>query len=313
MGRLIDGKWHKTSVITSDQKGAYARVPRSFLDTINETHEVFQPASGRYHLYVSYACPWAHRTLIYRGLKSLEQHISVDVVHPDMLDEGWTFEKDTYGANGDSIFDFKYLREVYQKVDPQISTTVTVPILFDKKTQRVVNNESSQIIRIFNDAFNKLTGNTNDYYPEALRSKIDAWNDEIYPTINNGVYKCGFARTQAAYDLSIQPLFKMLDKIEAHLDGRAYLVGEQLTEADIRLIPTLLRFDDVYFTHFKCNRQMIRDFKNLSAYVKRLYEYEAIQNTTNWSHIKRHYYYSHASINPHRIVPSGPGNWLEMI
>ncbi len=306
MGKLVDGEWVKTSIITSDDKGQYDRLPRTFLDTISKDHERFQPESGRYHLYVSYACPWANRTLIFRELKNLTDHISVDVVDPDMLEYGWSFDASKDGATGDSLYGKKYLHEIYQKADSKVSTSVTVPVLWDKKLETIVNNESSEIIRIFNQSFNDLTGNTDDYYPKNLQSEIDQWNDEIYPAVNNGVYKSGFAKNQEAYEKAVTELFRVLDKLDQHLEGKDYLVGNQLTEADIRLIPSLLRFDVVYFTHFKCNIKRIADYKNLSRYTRNLYENEAIRKTTNFDHIKRHYYYSHEELNPQRIVPLGP-------
>ncbi|TGD48747.1 glutathione S-transferase family protein [Halobacteriovorax sp. Y22] len=306
MGRLVDGKWIKTSIITSDDDGAYDRIPRSFRDTISKDHDTFKPESGRYHLYVSYACPWAHRTLIYRKLKGLEEHISVSVVSPDMLDMGWTFETNISGATGDDLYGLNYLQEIYTKADPEVSTSVTVPVLWDKKTQRIVNNESSEIIRIFNKEFNELTGNTDDYYPKELASEIDELNDFIYPNINNGVYRSGFAKKQEAYESAVTRLFDALDKVEEKLEGNRFLLGERLTEADLRLVPTLLRFDCVYVTHFKCNLKRIKDYKNLSRYLKELYEMKAISETTNFEHIKRHYFYSHEDINPYRIVALGP-------
>ena len=307
MGKLVDGQWLEGSIISSDEKGAYDRKPRTFRDTISKDHAVYTPDSGRYHLFVSYACPWAHRALIYRELKDLQDHISVSVVHPDMLENGWSFAKasDTQfaGTTNDPLFDSTYLYEVYQKAQPDISTSVTVPILWDKKTNTIVNNESSEIIRILNTAFNELTGNQNDYYPEAHQADIDTWNDAIYESLNNGVYRSGFAKTQAAYQDAVVPLFNTLDALEAHLENRDFLVGDTLTEADIRLIPTLLRFDSVYFIHFKCSLKRIADYPRLSRYTKKLYELDAIKKTTNFEHINRHYYYSHESINPHRIVP----------
>lgn len=307
MGRLVDGKWIVADVITSDDKGAYDRIPRSFLDEISEDSR-FKPEKNRYHQYVSYACPWAHRTLIYRELKDLQDYFDVSVVHPDMLDDGWTFEKNFEGATGDKLHGFKFMREVYQKAQPDVSTSVTVPVIWDTKEQTIVNNESSQIIRFFNTNFNHLTGNTDDYYPEQYRAEIDEWNEKIYEPVNNGVYKSGFAKTQQAYEDAVTTLFKELDEIDAHLEGKDYLVGDRLTEADIRLWPTLIRFDIVYVTHFKCNLKRIKDYKNLSRYTKKLYEIPAFKNTTNLEHIKRHYYYSHESINPHRIIPIGPSN-----
>jgi putative glutathione S-transferase len=306
MGRLIDEKWHVADVITSDEKGAYARIPRSFLDTVAPDHEKFKPESGRYHLFVSYACPWAHRTLIYRQLKNLEDHISVSVVSPDMLDQGWVFDPSYPGATTEPFYDYDKLYKIYQKADPHINTSVTVPILWDKLNETIVNNESSEIIRIFNTSFNQLTGNEDDYYQLKHREEIDQLNEMIYESVNNGVYRTGFAKTQQAYDEAVNSLFKTLDQLEDHLEGKRFLCGEDLTEADLRLIPTLLRFDIVYFTHFKCNVRRISDYKNLSRYTRDLYEIPGIQKTTNFDHIKRHYYYSHESINPYRIIPKGP-------
>ena len=306
MGKLVDGNWVEGSIISRDDKGAYARIPRSFRDTISNEHDIYQPESGRYHLYVSYACPWAHRTLIFRALKYLQEHISVSVVHPDMLDSGWVFAesvgKGFKDATQDHLFNNKHLYEVYQKAQPDISTSVTVPILWDKKTNTIVNNESSEIIRILNVAFNDLTDNKDDYYPKNLQTQIDELNEDIYHNVNNGVYRSGFAKTQKSYDAAVKPLFKTLDKLDAMLEGKDFLIGNRLTEADIRLLPTLLRFDLVYYVHFKCSQKRIADYKNLSRYSKNLYQLDAIKSTTNFEHIKRHYYFSHESINPYRIV-----------
>ena len=214
MGKLIDGEWVKTSIITSDDSGAYKRLPRTFLETVSENHAVFKPETDRYHLYVSLACPWASRTLIYRELKELQNHISVDIVHPDMLEDGWKFDPSFPGATKDSISDYEFLRQIYQKADPKITTSVTVPILWDKHTATIVNNESSQIIRIMNSAFNSLTNNHDNYYPETLSEKIDDLNETIYIGINNGVYKCGFAKSQNTYEKSAKLLFKTLDDLE---------------------------------------------------------------------------------------------------
>lgn len=312
MGKLVKGKWVEKSIITSDESGRYDRQPRTFRDVIAPDGPVFKPESGRYHLYVSYACPWATRTLMYRSLKELEDHISVSVVHPDMMNKGWSFSKDFADATGDDLFGFSFLHQVYQKAQPNVTTSVTVPILWDKKTNQIVNNESSEIIRMFNTAFNELTGNPDDYYPIALRAEIDEWNDEIYHSINNGVYRCGFARNQEAYDQSATSLFKCLDKLEHHLDGRKYLVGERLTEADLRLIPTILRFDVVYYVHFKTNRKRILDYPNLSRYASSLFSIDAVSKNHNFEHIKRHYYYSHRTINPFGIEPQGPDEYIGM-
>lgn len=310
MGRLVDGKWIETSIITSDKSGRYDRLPRTFRDEISDSHATFRPDSGRYHLYISYACPWATRTMMYRTLKSLESHISVSVVHPDMLEKGWTFDTNFEDTTGDNLYGLTYLYELYQRAQSDVTTSVTVPVLWDKKTEQIVNNESSEIIRIFNTAFNSLTGDSSDYYPAELQQEIDHWNTIIYDGINNGVYRTGFAKTQLAYDEAVTALFETLDLIEAHLEGKQYLVGERLTEADLRLIPTLLRFDLVYYVHFKTNIRMIRDYPNLFRYTKHLYNIEAISKNHQFNHIKRHYYYSHEALNPCRIVPKGPDSFL---
>jgi len=306
MGMLVNGKWVKGPIVSSDKQGAYDRQPRTFLDFISKDHPVFKPESNRYHLYVSYACPWATRVLIYRNLKGLAPHISVSVVHPDMLEEGWVFDGYFDGATEDHLFGFRYLSEVYKKADPNITTSVTVPVLWDKKTNTIVNNESADIIRMFDTSFNDLTGNTTDYYPPDKRAEIDLLNDTIYHTVNNGVYKAGFAKTQEAYDTAVKLLFQTLDELDEILATKKYLTGDEVTEADLRLIPTLLRFDLVYVTHFKCNVKQIKEYKNLSRYTKDLYDLSAIKETTNFDHIKRHYYFSHATINPYRIIPQGP-------
>lgn len=306
MGMLVDGKWTEGSIIKSDKDGAYDRQPRSFRDFISPEHSIFKPETNRYHLYVSYACPWANRTLIYRKLKELESHISVSVVHPDMLEGGWHFDDSYTDATKDHLFGLPNLRDIYLKADPKITTSVTVPVLWDKKTNTIVNNESSEIIRMFNTSFNELTGNKEDYYPEEKREQIDSLNEKIYHSINNGVYKSGFAKTQAAYDKAVLGLFNSLDEMELILENSRFLTGDTITEADLRLIPTLLRFDIVYVTHFKCNLRRIKDYKNLSRYTRELYEIDAIKETTNLNHIKRHYYYSHEAINPFRIIPKGP-------
>ena len=310
MGRLIDGKWTETSIVTATENGSFDRLPRTFLDTITKNHPQFIPETNRYHLIVSHACPWAQRTLIYRQLKNLTDHISVSVVHPDMLNSGWTFEADKDGATGDPLYNHQFLYQFYQQADSNVTTSVTVPLLWDKKNETIVNNESSEIIRIFNTNFNELTGNDLDFYPEDLQKEIDELNNLIYENINNGVYKCGFAQTQDSYDEACFHLFKTLDQLETILNNKKFLTGDTLTEADIRLIPTLLRFDLVYVTHFKCNVRRIIDYPNLRRYTKELYELPAIEKTTNINHIKRHYYFSHEHINPYRIIPTGPQEFL---
>ena len=306
MGKLIDGKWDKRSIITSDEKGSYARLPRTFENKISSDDAVYTPDSKRYHLYVSYACPWATRALIYRKLKSLEDHISLDVVHPDLLEEGWAFDDSYPGATKESLYGYKFLRQLYQKSDPNVTTSVTVPVLWDKQTETIVNNESSQVIRIFNSAFNELTGNNENYYPNHLQEEINKLNDWIYSSVNNGVYKCGFAKTQESYDEAVTALFEALDELDQRLAKSKYLIEDILTEADLRLIPTLLRFDVAYVTHFKCNIKRIIDYKHLSRYVNDLMTIPAIKDSTKFDHIKRHYYFSHKEINPYRIVPAGP-------
>ena len=313
MGLLIDGIWHDKWYDTAATGGAFKRSESQFRNWItNDGSSDFAPESGRYHLYVSYACPWAHRTLIFRQLKGLSEHISVDAVHPDMLSEGWTFEADGNGATGDRLYHLPFARDIYVKADPAYSGRVTVPILWDKHRETIVSNESAEIIRMFNSAFNGLTGNQDDYWPEALRSDIEPVNARIYDTLNNGVYKCGFATTQAAYDAAITPLFDTLDWLEARLSTRRYLMGEHQTEADWRLFTTLVRFDAVYHLHFKCNRARLTDYPNLWAYTRDLYQVPGIAETVNMPHIVRHYHYSHDSINPHRILPINPEiNWDE--
>ncbi len=306
MGKLVDGKWITSSVINSDMNGNYDRLPRTFLNSISEKNNKYKPETQRYHLYVSYACPWATRTLIYRKLKQLEEHISVSVVHPDMLDNGWIFDETFLDSTKDHLYNFKYLKDLYLKADSKITTSVTVPILWDKKTETIVNNESSQIIRIFNSSFNKLTNNYDDYYPFDKKKKIDQLNKEIYENVNNGVYKSGFAVTQQAYDKAVTNLFKTLEKLEKILENSTYLIGDKISEADLRLVPTLLRFDVVYVSHFRCNIKRIIDFKNLHRYMQEMLKIKAVKETFKIKHIKRHYYFSHKELNPLRIIPKGP-------
>lgn len=313
MGQLVNGVWQDIWYDTSFSGGSFVRSVTTFRNWITPDGAPgatgkggFNAESGRYHLYVSHACPWAHRTMIFRAIKGLEAHISVSVVHPDMLTEGWTFGTDFHGATGDDLFGLPFLRDVYLAADPQISGRVTVPILWDKLTGTIVSNESSEIIRMLNSAFDGISGNTADYWPTDLRDSIDPINARIYDTLNNGVYKCGFATTQAAYNLAIGPLFDTLDWLEDHLSRSRYLLGDRITEADWRLFTTLIRFDPVYHGHFKCNRARIVDYPNIWAYTRELYQWPGVAATVHFDHITRHYYYSHDSINPHRIVPTGP-------
>lgn len=299
MGLLVDGVWHDQWYDTKSTGGKFERKASQFRNWI-ASDSVFMPEAGRYHLYVSLACPWAHRTLIFRKLKSLENLIDVSILSPRMLENGWQFDKP------EPLYNFDCVYQIYTKADPNYSGRVTVPILWDTQRETIVSNESADIIRMFNSAFNTLTGNMDNYYPEALHHEIDAINAFVYDNINNGVYKCGFATTQAAYDDAFESLFSALDEVEMRLSQQRYLVGDVLTEADWRLFTTLVRFDAVYVGHFKCNRQRIEDYPNLSNYLRELYQYEGISETVNMQHIKEHYYYSHESINPTRIIPKGP-------
>lgn len=265
----------------------------------------FAAEPGRYHLYVSYACPWAHRTLIYRALKGLEEIISVSVVHPLMPAESWVFGSYP-GATADTVNGCKKLLQVYQIADPDFDGMVTVPVLWDKKRRTIVNNESSEIIRMFNSVFDQWGRAEVDFYPEALRNDIDAINKTVYDNINNGVYRTGFAKTQEAYEQAYDNLFAALDELEQRLSQQRYLVGDSITEADWRLFPTLLRFDPVYVGHFKCNKKRIADYPDLWAYTRELYQYPGVAQTVNMDHIKFHYYASHRDINPTGIVPKGP-------
>lgn len=313
MGQLVDGKWHDIWYDTKSTGGKFVRSNASFRNWVTSDGAAgptgdagFKAESGRYHLYVSHACPWAHRTLIFRTLKGLDDHISVSVVHPEMLSDGWTFEKDAHGATGDTLFGLKFARDIYLQADPDITTRVTVPILWDKHNDTIVSNESSEIIRMFNSAFDAITGNTLDFWPAELRAEIEDINERIYNTINNGVYKSGFATSQQAYDAAVGPLFDSLDWVEGILANQRYLLGNRLTEADWRLFTTLVRFDMVYHLHFKCNRKRIVDYPNIWAYTRELYQVAGVAETVNMEHIVRHYHYSHDTINPNRIIPTNP-------
>jgi len=313
MGQLVDGVWTDAWYDTKSTGGKFVRSTAKFRNWVTADGRPgpsgeggFEAEAGRYHLYVSLACPWAHRTLIFRALKGLEDLIGVSVVHPDMLGDGWTFSDDYPGATGDRLHGLPFARDIYLKADPQISGRVTVPVLWDRKRETIVSNESSEIIRMFNSAFDGLTGNTDDYWPEELRGEIEAVNAPIYDNVNNGVYKSGFATTQEAYDEAVTALFAELDGIEARLSGQRYLAGDRVTEADWRLFTTLVRFDPVYHGHFKCNRRRIVDYPALWAYTRELYQWPGVAETVNFDHITRHYHYSHDTINPHRIVPIGP-------
>ncbi len=305
----------KTSWNSSIKDGEYQRKESQFRNWItpdgsagNSGVSGFKAEADRYHLYVSFACPWAHRTLVFRQLKGLEDLITVSVVHPDMHDKGWSFTHDkesaqVYGTTGDALHGDNFIAEKYLAQDPNYQGVNSVPILFDKKNNVIVSNESSEIIRMFNSAFNELTGNTLDLYPEVLREKIDEVNELVYHAINNSVYKTGFATTQAAYNKNVNVLFNALDNIELLLSKQRYLTGSNMTEADWRLWVTLIRFDWVYHTHFKCNLKLIEQYPNIYHFMLELYQMPNIAKTVNEAHIKRHYYASHLTINPYGIVP----------
>ncbi len=312
MGLLINGEWHDQWYDTKKTGGEFVRNEAQFRNWIRVNGAAgpkgevsFKAESGRYHLYVSQACPWAHRTLIFRKLKKLEPHIGVSVVDPHMLHQGWAFTGN-FSSDLDEINGHTYLHQLYTQAQAGYSGRVTVPVLWDKQQNTIVSNESSEIIRMFNNAFNGLTDVTDDYYPEFLQPEIDAINDFVYNNINNGVYRCGFATKQDVYEQAFDELFNALDKLDSQLAQQRYLVGDQITEADWRLFTSLIRFDAVYMGHFKCNRQRIDDYDNLSNYLRELYQVPGIAETINMQHIKQHYYYSHDTINPSRIVPKGP-------
>lgn len=305
MGHLLNGEWKSGNVVTSDDKGEFKREESKFRSFISDDSE-FKPEANRYHLYVSYACPWAHRTLITRKLLNLEDIITVSVVSPDMLEHSWTFDTDFEGSTGDTAENKKYLYDVYREHDPSVTCKVTVPVLWDKKFKKIVNNESAEIIKIFNSAFRRFVDTNFDIYPKELQNEIDEINKLVYSDLNNGVYKTGFAKNQETYEKNCLAVFDCLDFLERQLDGQDFLVGNQFTEADIKLLTTLIRFDAVYHTHFKCSKKRILDYKNLSTYLSRMYSRPEIFETTNFEHIKRHYFYSHEFLNPNRIVPIGP-------
>ncbi|MDX1693960.1 MAG: glutathione S-transferase family protein [Ketobacteraceae bacterium] len=312
MGLLVNGQWQDKWYDTDKSDGEFEREAAQLRNWVTADGSPgpsgkggFPAESGRYHLYVSLACPWAHRTLIFRKLKSLEDHISVSVVSPDMLENGWEFDTEK-GSTGDHLYDARYLHQIYTRNNSTYTGRVTVPVLWDKQQQCIVSNESSEIIRMFNSAFNNLTGNEDDYYPQALRSEIDKVNEDVYDNINNGVYRTGFATRQEAYEKAYQCLFDALDRVEERLGQQRYLAGSDITEADWRLFTTLIRFDAVYHGHFKCNRRKLEEYEHLPRYVRELYQWPGVAGTVDFSHIKRHYYYSHHMINPTQIVPAGP-------
>jgi putative glutathione S-transferase len=317
MGVLIDGVWHEqqpepAKTDTARAAGRFERAQTSFRNWVTPDgrpgptgSDGFSAAAGRYHLYVSLACPWAHRALIMRALKGLEQIIPVSVTHWLMGEQGWTFSPGE-GVIPDPLFNSRYLHEIYSRADTHYSGRASVPVLWDQHTQTIVNNESSEIIRMFNSAFDAVGAAPGDYYPRDKREEIDALNARIYDTLNNGVYKAGFATTQSAYEEAVTPLFETLDWLDDILSQSRFLCDDALTEADIRLFTTLVRFDAVYHGHFKCNVRRIVDYKNVWAYTRDIYQIPGIAQTVDFVHIKRHYYQSHTRINPTGIVPVGP-------
>jgi putative glutathione S-transferase len=312
MGLLVNGQWRDQWYDTKSTGGRFVRKDAAFRNWVTADGTAgpsgkagFKADAGRYHLYVSLACPWAHRTLILRALKGLEDVISVSVVNWLMRAEGWTFAEGP-GVVSDRINHARVLHQIYTTADPRYTGRVTVPVLWDKKQQTIVNNESSEIIRMLNSAFDDIGAKPGDFYPASLREEIDAINARVYDTVNNGVYKAGFATSQQAYEEAVVPLFETLDWLENRLASRRFLTGDRLTEADIRLFTTLIRFDAVYVGHFKCNLRRIVDYPNLSAYARDIYQLPGVAGTVNFEHIKRHYYESHPSVNPTGIVPLGP-------
>ncbi|MBB4229227.1 glutathione S-transferase family protein [Rhizobium mongolense] len=319
MGMLVDGVWQDVWYDTKETKGHFKRAASQFRNWITATGEAgptgtggFKAEADRYHLYVSLACPWAHRTLIFRKLKKLDDIISVSVVDPLMAENGWEFKVGD-GATGDHLYGARTLFEIYVKADPHYSGRVTVPVLWDKKTGTIVNNESAEIIRMFNSAFDGLTDSKTDFYPAHLHADIDALNAIVYDTVNNGVYKAGFATTQEAYEENVVKIFETLDMLDERLGKSRYLFGDRLTEADWRLFTTLARFDAVYVGHFKCNIRRIEDYNNLSGYLRDLYQTPGVKETVNLRHIKEHYYRSHRTINPTGLVPAGPALDLDRL
>jgi len=305
MGMLVKGKLVDDWLEKEIDEGEFKRMESTFRSWVStDGSSEFKAEADRYHLYVSDACPWAHRTVIFRKLKKLENIIGLSVVEAEMLDDGWTFsEQDEYV---DHLHGFKFAHEIYTRADKEFTGQITVPILWDKKLNTIVNNESSEIIRMLNSEFNAFTDVKTDFYPAHLRAAIDEVNQPIYDNINNGVYRCGFATSQAAYEKAFDRLFNQLESVEKILSQSRYLVGDTLTEADWRLFTTLIRFDAVYVGHFKCNLKRIEDYPNLSNYLRELYQIAGIAETVDINYIKRHYYFSHTSVNPTQLIPKGP-------
>ena len=312
MGLLVKGVWHDQWYETEKNQGKFEREAAQLRNWVTLDGSAgpsgdsgFKAEPGRYHIYVSLACPWAHRTLIVRTLKGLQDLITISVVSPDMLDQGWSFDESSH-SSGDHLYGSEYLHQIYTRNNADYSGRVTVPVLWDKKLERIVSNESSEIIRMLNTAFNDITGNRLDLYPQTLRQEIDEINTFVYGRINNGVYRAGFATSQEAYEEAYHAVFTALDKLDERLGTQRYLLGEQITEADWRLFTTLIRFDAVYYSHFKCNQRTLESYSDLSGYVRDLYQQKGVAASVDFYHIKRHYYFSHHMINPTRVVPLGP-------
>jgi len=312
MGKLVDGEWHDVWYDTKKSGGTFVRGDAGFRNWITKDGSPgptgeggFAPEKGRYHLYVSLACPWAHRTLIFRELKGLHEFVDVSVVHFLMGADGWTFDEGV-GVTRDALHGSDFLHQVYVKASPKYTGRVTVPVLWDKKTGTIVSNESSEIIRMFNSAFDDVGAIAGDFYPQSERAAIDAVNERVYATLNNGVYRCGFATTQEAYEEAFDELFATMEWLEEILSKKRYLAGNDITEADWRLFTTLVRFDSVYVGHFKTNLKRLVDYPNLWAYTRELYQHSGVAQTVDMFHIKQHYYRSHETINPTRVVPKGP-------
>ncbi|GAB3675263.1 glutathione S-transferase family protein [Halopiger thermotolerans] len=307
MNMLVDGEWRTDAYETTNGEGAFERQETTFRDRVRDDPDArFQPEAGRYHLYVSYACPWAHRTLVTRALKGLEDAISVSVVDPFRDEGGWQFTPEKEGCTPDHVHGADYLRELYVRADPDATCRVTVPVLWDTEEDTIVNNESKEIMRMLDTEFDEYAERDVDLYPEGYRDEVDRILDEIYEPINNGVYRAGFATEQEPYDEAVDDLFSALDHWDEVLADQRYLAGDRLTEADIAMFTTLVRFDNVYHTHFICNVQYVREYDNLWPYLRDLYQTPGVAETVNMDHIKEHYYTTHPDVNPHRIVARGP-------
>jgi putative glutathione S-transferase len=312
MNMLVDGQWHTDAYETTNEDGEFERSTTSFRDRVRDDPDADHPVEAdRYHLYVSYACPWAHRTLLLRRLKGLEDVISVDVVDPHRVHDGWEFTPEKDGCTPDTVNGTEYLRDVYTAAQSDYTGRVTVPVLWDAESETIVNNESAEIIRMLDVDFDRLATNDVDLYPESCRETVDDLIEAIYEPINNGVYRAGFANSQQAYENAVTELFDALEHWGEQLGEQRYLAGEQLTEADVCMFTTLIRFDHVYHTHFKCNRQLISEYPNLREYVRELYNLPGVAETVDIEHITEHYYRSHTDLNPSGIVPIGPERWFE--